>query len=277
MGKSGIFPPGRAIEIVVLAIEILLSEQFGGEELSIVRGIKIPDLHTGRLREVDIGVATIINGRIFKRIVEVRDRGKAVGSAVVDEVVGKMQALGIHRATIVSTSGFTEPALAKVSDKHSILDAIHLRLLSPEELPVEWNDFRVAFPTRDPNMVKKQSNEHSINVDIVSIPGIAFFPLRGLVYSDAISKKGLLIIVFGEVVLECCRGLVTFALPLVSQVSSGFKAAVIPRFLLDSGSYNGQIALDIKPKSTTEGFVFGVPDTDMWKSVISLYRHHNST
>jgi len=90
---------GRFLEVVAYVVEL-----YQRESARVVFDAKIPERETGQLRQVDIAIIGTVSRRPFLRIVEVRDRSRPADKIFIDQVIGKRQALGAHRATVVSTA-----------------------------------------------------------------------------------------------------------------------------------------------------------------------------
>jgi hypothetical protein len=104
-------PPGRDFQDLVAAIERSLAPL----DHTITSPMRVPDHDSGQLREHDV-VVDIRSGRHpFRIAIEARDRGRKVGSGDVEGFRAKCERTGIDRAIIVSSRGFTEPALKKAN------------------------------------------------------------------------------------------------------------------------------------------------------------------
>lgn len=79
----------------------------------------IADLETGQPREVDVLIELEDGPTCLRVIGEVRDRGRPEDATWVEQVVQKKMSVGAHAAFLVSSSGFTEPAVRK-AEKHLV-------------------------------------------------------------------------------------------------------------------------------------------------------------
>ncbi|MGN6553746.1 MAG: restriction endonuclease [Verrucomicrobiota bacterium] len=87
---------------------------------------KIPDVDTGRLRQLDISIRLKDGPTEFLAIVEVRDRSRPVGEDYIEQVSQKCRSVCAHAGFIVSSSGFCETAVKKA-------EALNIRLFTLEE------------------------------------------------------------------------------------------------------------------------------------------------
>jgi hypothetical protein len=101
---------GRSLEKLVERLEKALSSS---ENVKIESPKKLIDIVTGRKREHDV-VITIDQGHHHVLIsMECRERTRKVGSPQIEAFSKKCDHTGIDQGVIVSTSGFTKPALKK--------------------------------------------------------------------------------------------------------------------------------------------------------------------
>jgi hypothetical protein len=126
----------QLIELVGVAVEL---HQREGTTIAVEYDAHIPDMRTGERRQFDVLVRSAVSGREFLRVVEVKDIERPVGSPIVDGLITKASAVGAHRATLVSTSGFARTALARVADRPDLLDAFSLRALREDEAPFDFS------------------------------------------------------------------------------------------------------------------------------------------
>lgn len=103
--------PGRDFQDLVAAIEKSLAPV----EHKITSPMRIRDSESGGLREHDVVIDFISGRHPFRIAIEARDRGRKVGSGDVEGFRDKCRCTGIDRAIIVSSRGFTEPALKKAN------------------------------------------------------------------------------------------------------------------------------------------------------------------
>ena len=74
---------------------------------------RMPDKDTGRLREHDVVLTFSLIHHTMVVALECRDRSRKVGVPDIEAFRSKCDRTGIHRAIIVSATGFTKTALAK--------------------------------------------------------------------------------------------------------------------------------------------------------------------
>lgn len=143
-------------------------------------------------------------------------------------MVGKALALGLHRISVLSASGFSRPALRKLVDNSSLIDGVLLR--SPRE--GEW-----PLTTSGPPVLALPDS-----------PAALMFPMSGLAYCQAVSGSPIAMLLYSEFVTSWGSGLATFTLPVRQQVVAGYKALVIPRLYFIRGVPRElQIAHNLKP------------------------------
>lgn len=74
------------------------------------------DFTTGKKREVDITIRSKVAEYPILIIVECRDHKKPVGSGYIEEIRTKRDCVKADKAVIVSSSGFSEPAIQKAKN-----------------------------------------------------------------------------------------------------------------------------------------------------------------
>ncbi len=160
--RSGRLRRWQLIEVIVHTLEL---QQAEGS--TVTYDARMPDLVTGDERQIDVLVESQQAGRPFRRMVEVRDRGRAVSVEFVDQVQTKQQRVGAHRATIVSTRGFTRSSVERLrSDAHSI-DGAELRAdrwpewWTPRVVPLEGRRYVLEY-RRCVDVVTEKSLAHVI-------------------------------------------------------------------------------------------------------------------
>lgn len=112
----------KLVEVVVHILEIEYADG-----ASVTYDARLPDLQTGDLRQVDLLVDVEQAGRLLRRMVEVRDRGRPVGVEYIDEVQTKQRRVGAHRATIVSKRGFYDSSVRRLREDEHTIDGVELR------------------------------------------------------------------------------------------------------------------------------------------------------
>jgi hypothetical protein len=178
---------GQLLEIVTHALEL---DQGGAAR--VVYDAYIPELLTGKPRQVDIGVFGQVSGRVFLRIVEVQHRDRRVTVEFVDRVEGKRAALCAHRATIVTTAGFTSGALDRIRAASHQLDAFELALGREHDWPKAW-------PLRE------------VSVEINGVPRAV--PLEHRRYRNALTRGLVCDLLYGPVLVGAKVLLFCIAVP----------------------------------------------------------------
>lgn len=85
------------------------------EKAQIIPNEKVPDIHTKKIRQIDISIRLSDGPTHLFVMVEVRDHNKPVDVRYIEEINSKKQSVGANAAFIVSRSGFTETALEKAN------------------------------------------------------------------------------------------------------------------------------------------------------------------
>lgn len=120
---------GKALERLVAALEKALS---GAENVKIESPKRLPDKVAGNMREHDIVITLTHSHHVLTISIECKDMKKKVDAPIIESFIGKCEATGIDQGIVVSTSGFTQPAVKKAS-------LAGMRCLSLEDaLGFEW-------------------------------------------------------------------------------------------------------------------------------------------
>lgn len=85
------------------------------ENAQIIPNEKVPDIHTKKIRQIDISIRLSDGPTHLFVMVEVRDHNKPVDVRYIEEINSKKQSVGANAAFIVSRSGFTKTALEKAN------------------------------------------------------------------------------------------------------------------------------------------------------------------
>ena len=128
----------QLLEVVAHVLEL---EHGAGS--SVTYNAQLSELQTGTPRQVDVAVELVQAGRRFLRIVEVQHRNRKVTLQQIDNIQGKLSALGAHRATMVATAGFTHTAIERVRIYKHQIDARSLIGMSAEDWP-DWMAFHTV-------------------------------------------------------------------------------------------------------------------------------------
>jgi Restriction endonuclease len=103
--------PGRDFQDLIAAIEKSLAPV----DHLVTSPMRVRDRDTGQLREHDVVIDLKSGRHPFRIAIEARDRGRKVGSPDVEGFRAKCERTGIDRGIIVSSRGFTDPALKKAN------------------------------------------------------------------------------------------------------------------------------------------------------------------
>lgn len=76
---------------------------------------RIPDVHTGALREVDASIRCKVGSTELLIIIECRERTKKDDVVWIEQLAEKQRSIGASKTIAVSASGFTESAHRKAS------------------------------------------------------------------------------------------------------------------------------------------------------------------
>ena len=98
-----------AVEKDVHRIQVLLNP---GKEVS--HNVRVPDKDSGQLRQIDI-VVRDPSALPVERASECRHHSERQGSPWVEQAQGKKRSIQADKMTLVSTSGFTDPAQVKAN------------------------------------------------------------------------------------------------------------------------------------------------------------------
>ena len=94
---------------------------------------RLPDLHTGRLRERDVWVETSFGGVFPLRIlISCKRLRRPLNEQDVDAFAGELASSGAHKGVLYSYRGFTTPAL----EKAAVLGICACRLLQEESADI---------------------------------------------------------------------------------------------------------------------------------------------
>jgi hypothetical protein len=107
---------GKAFEDLVSWIHTCLADR-----AQVRPNVNILDKDTGEPRQVDIAIYLTDGPYRMLRIVEVRDHKKPIGSPYIEEISAKRRSVGADAATIVSKSGFTQPAIEKAKAENIVI------------------------------------------------------------------------------------------------------------------------------------------------------------
>ena len=75
---------------------------------------------SGRERQIDVSIRRNVDGNEVFIIVECKYHGTPVGIGMIDELVGKLEDVGAHKAILVSDSGFRKGALQRARSSGKI-------------------------------------------------------------------------------------------------------------------------------------------------------------
>lgn len=143
MKRSTALTQSQLAELVAFVVEGALS--VGHTNVKAQWDVKLPDLRTGTLRQVDVCVTYDVGDREMRRIVEVESKSRKMGSEALDELEGKMEALGAARGTLVSAGSFTGPTLERVAASAHRIDAVTLRKAKLNDWPAQVKAREITF------------------------------------------------------------------------------------------------------------------------------------
>jgi hypothetical protein len=104
-------PKGRQFEIFVADFVAALDPK-----ATVRHDVRLPDRHTGRLRQRDVWVETKLLGHFpAKILISCKDWGRKLSERDIDAFHGELLSSGAHKGIIYSSSGFTKPALEKAN------------------------------------------------------------------------------------------------------------------------------------------------------------------
>ena len=197
----------QLVELTVFLIEL---ESVSEMSTQVEYDVQLPDRVTGRPRQVDAAVRSFASGREFLRIVEVQDRSTKVGSPFIDQVETKANRVGAHRVTVVSTAGFTTPAIERIQSNETLIDAYVLRDVAAEEWPINWPD-------------------PSVDLDVDG--RILTVRLEARALARATDDEAEFLILFGAPEWSEWSGVLAYLLPPKSRLVPGADVQIAPRML----------------------------------------------
>jgi hypothetical protein len=220
----------EVVELVAHIVELELAVEYANVRAE--WDVQLPEVQTGTLRQVDVSVTYDVGDREMFRIVEVQDRQRRMDSPFVDQVEGKREALGAARATLVSTAGFSVPALRRIRSQPTRLDAVLLRDARDEEWPRQLGLRKMEFKLAG----------RTIGV-----------PLTGRIYSDALTAADRFFIAYGAAQEHHVQGLVAWVFRTDGKKLPGnrpFGLYTWLRMRVPNGSW-AAVELEMKVESTS--------------------------
>lgn len=141
------------------------------EKAVITPNDKIRDVHSKRLRQVDIAIRLKDGPTNILSIIEVRDRSRPVGEDYIEQVSAKRTSVGADAAFVVSASGFYAAAIEKARALNIRLftyqEAVSsdwtqcLQLREINEFLKRWDKVRITFLDQSTNCI---INPHPLSV-----------------------------------------------------------------------------------------------------------------
>jgi Restriction endonuclease len=98
-------------QTLIAAIE----ESLSASECEVIESAKIPDKATGGMREIDVLIKGKISGHELIIGIECRDHKRPQDVEWIGDLVGKYKNLEVNKVIAVSSSGFTQEALARAN------------------------------------------------------------------------------------------------------------------------------------------------------------------
>lgn len=132
------------------------------EKALVIPNEKVLDIHTKKMRQIDISIRLSDGPTHLFVMVEVRDHARPIDVRYIEEVYSKKQSVNANAASIVSRSGFTKTALEKA--KHLGIQTLTFK----EAFKSDWSDWIkckhfLVFTRRYDNVLirlgKEKSNE----------------------------------------------------------------------------------------------------------------------
>jgi hypothetical protein len=120
----GAMKPGENLQHLVRTLEQATNN---APNIKVESPKRVPDKDTGKPREHDVVVTFSFSHHSMVMALECRDRSRKVGVPDVEAFRNKCDRTGVHRAIIVSASGFTRTALKKA-------EALEIGCLGLEEV-----------------------------------------------------------------------------------------------------------------------------------------------
>jgi hypothetical protein len=175
-GQHALLPRWKLLELGALAVEMELAGRDPAPGITF--DDRIADRETGDLRQVDVAVRYQLAGREFLRTIEAT--AEEIGSEAVDEAEGKARRIGAHRTTLLTATGFTEPARRRLERNAALLDGVHLRDPREEEWPIRW-----PYP--------------ALHIGSEATGIETRTELQPLAYADALTDRAELLLLVGDV------------------------------------------------------------------------------
>lgn len=122
---------------------VAIIERHKAPDAVITDSAELVDRLTGDTREVDVTVASMVDGYETLVSVEASDPSRTAGVTWVEQLACKHQSLATTRLVLVSNSGFTGPALRKAK-------ALGIVTITPEDLEDEDHEFTIISKLATP-------------------------------------------------------------------------------------------------------------------------------
>jgi hypothetical protein len=132
----------------------IVREHLAQPGVTVTKSKKLFDQAAGKLREVDVVAEGDLDGDSLIVSVEVIDRGRPATLTWVEEMLGKHMTLPTNKLVLVSWSGFSEAALAKVTAVPGAVAVTPTPVLESDATPRESEALYVDQIALSPERVK---------------------------------------------------------------------------------------------------------------------------
>jgi hypothetical protein len=113
----------------------IIHEQLAERGVTVTESKKLLDQAAGTMREVDVVAEGTINGQPMILSVEVIDHARPASLTWVDQMLGKHSTMPTNKLILVSWSGFSKPALAKVVAHPTTFAMTPVPVIGPDGSP----------------------------------------------------------------------------------------------------------------------------------------------
>jgi len=103
-------------------------EQYFREEYPnahIARNVKVPGIHSGVLRQIDVLIEQQLCDMPFRIVVDAKYRAEKLDVKDIEEFLGLAQDVQANKAILVSLSGYTDAAITRASKADLLLDVLN--------------------------------------------------------------------------------------------------------------------------------------------------------
>lgn len=93
----------------------------------VTHNAKLPDKHTGRLRQRDVWIEASIGPFPIKILVSCKRLKRKINEQDIDAFIGELSSSGAHKGVLYSLMGFTMPAVEKAQPRNFLLQTLSQR------------------------------------------------------------------------------------------------------------------------------------------------------